>query len=594
MKHYAQSILPPPNITGELHVGHAFCFIIQDILVRYGKLFGGNKMFMGGFDHGGIATEMIMRKLYGTLDDDIKTKWETKCKNMIMKNLKNMKISCDDYYYTLDDDFSNLVLNTYHNLYVQKYISTGYKIVNWDYKLNSPLSDLEIDRIDKTGKMFYIKYKTIKNSEFILATTKPETMFGDVAIIHQDETQKDKYAINPINGKIIPLIYVKKWINKDKTGTKYLKITPSIDRTDNEINADLKLSYEDFLNENMTIKNYFDPYKISKNKPLFDLQKSTISFLQDKNILLEIKNTKQTIPISSRTNTNIIDWEKLTLELNFKDKINTVIKWVEEEQIKIEPKRYKKQLLYWLTNLKGWNIVRNITWGHRIKDKNIGNFVLDTWFSSGLCAEFFRKKTSIDQIGLLVSGKDILFFWIARMLLMSSTFNDLVPIKNLLLMPLVTDQDGQKMSKSKGNTISFNELYDQYEISHLRLLMLSLYSRDDYVKLNDEKIVKSKKLYNKIVNVKNFIDGTFDDNVDSDNSTNMMIKCLMEFENKIKYIIGNLDLSKLFPLIENYIISIISKKIIHRYRDENDINHKTLKNFYKKILFLLSPILNDL
>ena len=511
-------VIPPPNVTGTLHMGHSFQYAIMDFYTRYNHMSGKKAHWQVGTDHAGIATQMVVENNLSKKNIDRKDlgrekflhevwKWKDFSEEKIQSQIKRLGSTVDwnKYRFTLDDKFSKAVNKAFVDLYRNKKIYRGYRLVNWDPSLKTAVSDLEVVRQEKKGTIWYIKYPIDSSDKFItVATTRPETLFGDMAIAvnPNDERYKDligKYALLPFVERKLPIIgddYVDM-----EFGTGCLKITPAHDFNDYEIGKKYCLHEKDnkvYISKNI---NDFKPInifnqdawtnnnvpKLFENLDRFKVRKLVIKELTELKLLEKEEEYDVSIPRGERSNIVIEprlshQWYVKTYEMA--EKANMQVK---KGNIKFHPNNWIKTYFNWMDNIEDWCISRQIWWGHRIpawyddngniyvgeNEQDVRNYykldaidlkqdedVLDTWFSSSLWpfgSLGWPEKTddfkSFFPTSLLVTGFDIIFFWVARMIMMSIEFTGKIPFKDVYVTGLIRDENGQKMSKSKGNII---------------------------------------------------------------------------------------------------------------------------------------------
>ena len=511
-------VIPPPNVTGTLHMGHSFQYAIMDFYTRYNHMSGKKAHWQVGTDHAGIATQMVVENNLSKKNIDRKDlgrekflqevwKWKDFSEDKIQSQIKRLGSTVDwnKYRFTLDDKFSMAVNKAFVDLYRNKKIYRGYRLVNWDPSLKTAVSDLEVVRQEKKGTIWYIKYPIDSSDKFItVATTRPETLFGDMAIAvnPNDERYKDligKYALLPFVERKLPIIgddYVDM-----EFGTGCLKITPAHDFNDYEIGKKYCLHEKDnkvYISKNI---NDFEPInifnqdawtnnnvpKLFENLDRFKVRKLVIKELTELKLLEKEEEYDVSIPRGERSNIVIEprlshQWYVKTSEMA--EKANMEVK---KGNIKFHPNNWIKTYFNWMDNIEDWCISRQIWWGHRIpawyddngniyvgeNEQDVRNYykldaidlkqdedVLDTWFSSSLWpfgSLGWPEKTddfkSFFPTSLLVTGFDIIFFWVARMIMMSIEFTGKIPFKDVYVTGLIRDENGQKMSKSKGNII---------------------------------------------------------------------------------------------------------------------------------------------
>ena len=511
-------VIPPPNVTGTLHMGHSFQYAIMDFYTRYNHMSGKDSYWQVGADHAGIATQMVVENNLAREDISRKDlgrekfldetwKWKEFSEEKITSQIKRLgcSVDWDKYRFTLDDGFNKAVIKAFVDLHRKNKIYRGYRLVNWDPSLKTAVSDLEVVRQEKKGLLWHIKYPIEGTGEYVeIATTRPETMFGDMAIAvnPNDERYKPivgKYVNLPFVGRRIPII-ADEYVDME-FGTGCLKITPGHDFNDYEIGKKYSLyelngtvhtsdKQEDFSpisifnDDAWSNENVPEPFS---NLDRFKVRKLVIQELQNIGLLVKEEPHDISVPRGERSNIVIeprlsYQWYVKTSEMAARanDAVNN-------GDIKFHPSNWDKTYFNWMNNIEDWCISRQIWWGHRIpawydnegnvyvgedennvrEQYNLGDVelnqdedVLDTWFSSSLwpfASLGWPEKTDEFKkhfpTSLLVTGFDIIFFWVARMMMMSLEFTDQIPFKDVYVTGLIRDENGQKMSKSKGNVI---------------------------------------------------------------------------------------------------------------------------------------------
>ena len=551
-------VIPPPNITGRLHMGHALNNSLQDVLVRFYRMNGYETLWQPGTDHAGIATQAIVEKNLAEKninkndigrENFIKKVWEWKVESgdQILEQLKKLGCSCDwsRSRFTMDDEMSKVVIKVFVSLYNNKLIYKDKKLVNWDTKLKTAISDLEVVQNEVQSQLYYIKYPIVDSEDFVtIATTRPETMMGDTAIAvnPKDDRYKnliDQYVTIPIVNRKIKII--KDNYADPEQGTGAVKITPAHDFNDYDVGKRNKLQIINILEKDGKINNNGISSYVGLDR--FEARKKIISELKNLNFLDKIESIKNKVPYGDRSNTVI---EPLLTEQWFVDAKKLAkkpIEIVKKNKTTFFPQVWTKTFFQWMNNIEPWCISRQIWWGHRIpiwyaddgkifaaEDQKAAEQlakkfykkkkftltqetdVLDTWFSSALwpfaTLGWPQKNKNLKKFyptSVLVTGFDIIFFWVARMLMMGNHFLKNTPFKKIYVHALVRDEKGQKMSKSKGNVIDPLELINEYGADPLRFTLISMASPGRDVKLSKDRVVGYRNFITKISNANNFL-----------------------------------------------------------------------------------------
>ncbi len=551
-------VIPPPNITGRLHMGHALNNSLQDVLVRFNRMKGLETLWQPGTDHAGIATQAIVEKNLekeGLKKNDLGRekfikkawKWKEESGGIILDQLKKLGCSCDwsRTRFTMDKDLSHAVIKVFVDLYNNGLIYKDKKLVNWDTQLQTAISDLEVIQKDVQSQLYYIDY-SIENSDnnLTIATTRPETMMGDTAVA---VNPNDERYINLIGKNvIIPLVNRKVKIIGDHyadpdQGTGAVKITPAHDFNDYEVGKRNKLEIINIFEKNGKINRLGIKEFIGLDR--FEARKLLVKKLKEDGKLVKIETIKNKVPYGDRSNTIV---EPLLTEqwfVNAKKLSKKPIKIVDEGSTSFFPDNWTKIFFQWMRNIEPWCISRQIWWGHRIPawyDENNNIFVaenikealklakkknkkkivklkqetdvLDTWFSSALWPfatlgwpSKTKELSKFYPTSVLVTGFDIIFFWVARMLMMGNYFNKDTPFHKIYVHALVRDEKGQKMSKSKGNVIDPLELINEFGADSLRFTLISMASPGRDVKLSKDRVIGNRNFITKIWSANNFL-----------------------------------------------------------------------------------------
>ena len=531
-KNRFSQIIPPPNVTGTLHMGHSFQYAIMDFYTRYHHMNGADSYWQVGTDHAGIATQMVVENNLanqGKTKDELGRdkfieevwKWKDFSEEKISSQMKRLGITVDwdKYRFTLDDEYYQGVIKAFVELYRKDKIYQGYRLVNWDPSLKTAVSDLEVIRQEKDGLIWHIAYPVEDSQDkLIVATTRPETMFGDMAVAVNPKDSRYKkfigqYIILPFVGRKIPIIG-DEYVDME-FGTGCLKITPGHDFNDYEIGKKFALheidgvvhtskKLEDFAPLNI----FTDTAHTNDNVPKqfqdldrFKVRKVVLEELKNKGLL--VKEEKHPISVPRGERSNIVIEPRLSYQWYVKtaDMAKKANAAVNKGEVKFHPNNWIKTYFNWMDNIQDWCISRQIWWGHRIPawqdaegntyvgfdEEEVRSFykldnrklnqvedVLDTWFSSSLWSfgslGWPNNTDGVERYfptSLLVTGFDIIFFWVARMMMMSLEFTGQIPFKDVYVTGLIRDENGQKMSKSKGNIIDPIDLVYGIELEDL-------------------------------------------------------------------------------------------------------------------------------
>ncbi len=560
-------VIPPPNVTGVLHMGHMLNNTIQDVLIRRARLKGFNACWVPGTDHASIATEAkVVAKLKEeginkndlTREEFLKHAWEwtDKYGGTILEQLKQLGCSCDwsRTKFTMDDDMSASVIHSFVDLYNKGLIYRGYRMVNWDPEAKTTLSDEEVIFEERQGKLYFIKYKIEGSEDFLtVATTRPETIFGDTAIcINPNDERflhlKGKKAIVPICGRVIPIIE-DEYVDVE-FGTGCLKVTPAHDTNDKTLGDKHNLEIIDIFNEDATLNSFGLHYQ---GKDRFVVREEIAKELESIGALAKTETHLNKVGTSERTKAVIEPRLSDQWFLKMEDLVKPAIKAVlESDEIKLYPSRFNNTYAHWLNNIRDWNISRQLWWGQQIPAYYFGDgkedFVvaeniekalelakvktsnstlttadlrqdadaLDTWFSSWLWpmavfggvlnpeSEDFKYYYPTND---LVTGPDILFFWVARMIIAGYEYAGEKPFSNVYLTGLVRDKQGRKMSKSLGNSPEPLGLIEKFGADGVRVGLLLSASAGNDILFDEELCNQGKGFSNKIWNAFKLIKG---------------------------------------------------------------------------------------
>jgi len=543
-------VIPPPNVTGSLHMGHALNNTLQDILIRWRRMQGYEALWVPGTDHAGIATQHMVEKELAKenltreqigREEFLKRVWQWKEKygRVIIEQLKRLGASCDwdRERFTMDEGLKGAVKEVFVRLYEEGLIYRGNYIINWCPRCKTALSDLEVERKEEEGRLYYLRYPLEGGGEIVVATTRPETMLGDtaVAVNPEDERYKDlvgRWAILPVLGRRIPVIadsYV-----DPQFGTGALKITPAHDVNDFEIAKRHGLPFVKVMDERGIMTEEAGPYK---GLDRFECRRKILEDFRKDGILIKEEPYTLVLGRCYRCQTVVEPFLSVQWFVKTKPLAEPAILAVKEKRTRIIPEQWEKVYFEWMESIRDWCISRQIWWGHRIpawhcencggitvdrevprRCKSCGSTnlkqdpdVLDTWFSSALwpfATLGWPQKTKELEVfyptSVLVTGFDILFFWVARMMMMGLHFMGDVPFRDVYVHALVRDMEGQKMSKTRGNVIDPLEMIEKYGADSLRFALAILAAQGRDIKLSEERIESAKTFCNKLWNASRF------------------------------------------------------------------------------------------
>ncbi len=550
-------MMPPPNVTGSLHIGHALTFTLQDVLIRYRRMKDRDALWQPGTDHAGIATQMVVERQLAEQgihrrdlgrEKFVEKVWEWKAESggTIIRQLRRLGASPDweKERFTLDEGLSKAVAKVFVQLYKEGLIYRDKRLVNWDPKLHTAISDLEVEQRETTGKMWYFKYPVEgQDGTFItIGTTRPETMLGDtgIAVHPEDERYTDlvgKNCILPLVGRAIPIV-ADEYADPEK-GTGAVKITPAHDFNDFEVGNRHDFARVNVLDENAAI-NDEAPEKY-RGMDRFDARKAIVADMEELGLLEKIEDNAMVIPYGDRSGVVVEPWLTDQWFADAKTLAKPAIEAVETGKTKFVPKQWENTYFEWMRNIQPWCVSRQLWWGHRIPAwfgpdgeifveeteaeakaaaaKHYGKAVeltqdpdvLDTWFSSALWSfstlgwpEETPELKRYYPGDVLVTGFDIIFFWVARMMMMGLHFMKDVPFREVYIHALVRDEKGQKMSKSKGNVMDPLELCDSYGTDSVRFTLAAMAAQGRDIKLSESRIAGYRNFVTKIWNAARF------------------------------------------------------------------------------------------
>jgi valyl-tRNA synthetase len=566
-------VIPPPNVTGSLHMGHALNNTIQDILCRFERMRGKDVLWQPGMDHAGIATQMVVERQLAERqiqrrdlgrEEFVKRVWEWKEESggTIVRQLKRLGASCDwsRERFTMDEGLSRAVLKVFVDLYKQGLIYKDKRLVNWDPKFQTAISDLEVQQVEVKGNLWHIRYaiEGMPDRFITVATTRPETMLGDVAVaVHpEDERYKDlvgKFAILPLVGRRIPIV-ADDYSDPEK-GTGAVKITPAHDFNDFEVGkrhklplinifgaeAQLALDGNEAFLEGLEQTDDLKAVMALDGVGRFEARQRIVLMLEEREILVQIEPHAHTVPHGDRSNVVIEPYLTDQWYVNVKPLAERALGAVREGQTKFVPENWEKTYFQWLENIEPWCVSRQLWWGHQIpawyddqgnvyvamsedeakaeaREKNGRDAplkrdedVLDTWFSSALWPfstlgwpDDAPELKRYYPTNTLVTGFDIIFFWVARMMMMGLHFMEEVPFDTVYIHALVRDEKGAKMSKSKGNVIDPLNVVDQYGADALRMTLAAMAAQGRDIKLSVQRVESYRNFATKIWNAARF------------------------------------------------------------------------------------------
>ncbi len=647
-------VIPPPNITGQLHMGHALDNTVQDILIRWKRMQDFVTLWLPGTDHASIATEA---KIVEAMSKEGLTKealgrdkflehawnWKKLYGGKIIDQLKKLGSSCDwsRERFTMDEGLSHAVKEVFIRLYNEGLIYRGERIINWCPKCNTSISDAEVDYQENQGYLWHIKYTVADNNEYIVvATTRPETMLGDTAVaVHPDDLRYKhligKNVVLPLMNREIPIIadtYVEK-----EFGTGAVKITPAHDPNDFEVGLRHRLPQIKIMNDNATMNENAKQYS---GMDRYEARKRIIDDLQNLELLIKIDNHTNNIGTCYRCSTVIEPIISKQWFVHMKPLAKPAIEIVKNGTIKFVPERFAKIYYNWMENIQDWCISRQLWWGHRIpafycidcNDMVVGETkpskcskcnstnikqdpdTLDTWFSSALWPfSTLGWPTQAEDLNyfyptdVLVTAYDIIFFWVARMIFSGVKHMGKEPFKYVFIHGIVRDEEGRKMSKSLGNGIDPIEIIDKYGTDALRFSLIIGTTPGNDLRFSSDKVEFGRNFANKIWNASRFVLMNFDESIDFNNTdlskmtfvdkwilskSNTLIKEVTENLNKFEL---GIALKKVYEFIWDefcdWYIELVKPRLYDKENETREVSQYVLNQVLGTAMKLLHPFM---
>ena len=646
-------VIPPPNITGKLHMGHALDETMQDILIRFKKMQGYNTLWQPGTDHASIATEVKIieaLKEEGIEKEDLGRekflerawKWKEEYGGTIVSQLKKLGSACDwdRERFTMDDGCSKAVEEVFIKLYEKGYIYKGSRIINWCPVCQTSISDAEVEHVDQAGHFWHIKYPVVGTDDYLeIATTRPETMLGDTAVaVHPDDERYThlvgKMLKLPLFDRQIPIV-ADEYVDKE-FGTGAVKITPAHDPNDFEVGRRHDLPVINVMNDDATINENGGRYEGMER---YEARKAIVKDLEEQGYLVKIKEHEHNVGTHDRCKTTIEPMVKPQWFVKMDELAKPAIEAVKNGDIKFVPERYTKTYLHWLENIRDWCISRQLWWGHRIpayycdecgetvvaKEKpevcpkcGCTHFTqdedtLDTWFSSALwpfsTLGWPEQTEELDYFyptNVLVTGYDIIFFWVVRMVFSGYEHTGKAPFDTVLIHGLVRDDKGRKMSKSLGNGIDPLEVISQYGADALRFTLVTGNAPGNDMRFYMERVEASRNFANKVWNASRFMMMNFEQadfsHVELPDLTSADRWILSKFNTLAKDVTDNMDKYELGIAVQklndfiweefcDWYIEMVKPRL---YNDEDNTKAAalwTLKKVLSESLKLLHPFM---
>ena len=646
-------MIPPPNITGKLHMGHALDETMQDILIRFKKMQGYNTLWQPGTDHASIATEVKIieaLKEEGIEKEDLGRekflerawKWKEEYGGTIVSQLKKLGSACDwdRERFTMDEGCSKAVEEVFIKLYEKGYIYKGSRIINWCPVCQTSISDAEVEHVDQAGHFWHIKYPVVGTDDYLeIATTRPETMLGDTAVaVHPDDERYThlvgKMLKLPLCDRQIPIV-ADEYVDKE-FGTGAVKITPAHDPNDFEVGRRHDLPVINVMNDDATINENGGRYEGMER---YEARKAIVKDLEEQGYLVKIKEHEHNVGTHDRCKATIEPMVKPQWFVKMDELAKPAIEAVKNGDIKFVPERYTKTYLHWLENIRDWCISRQLWWGHRIpayycdecgetvvaKEKpevcpkcGCTHFTqdedtLDTWFSSALwpfsTLGWPEQTEELDYFyptNVLVTGYDIIFFWVVRMVFSGYEHTGKAPFDTVLIHGLVRDDKGRKMSKSLGNGIDPLEVISQYGADALRFTLVTGNAPGNDMRFYMERVEASRNFANKVWNASRFMMMNFEQadfsHVELPDLTSADRWILSKFNTLAKDVTDNMDKYELGIAVQklndfiweefcDWYIEMVKPRL---YNDEDNTKAAalwTLKKVLSESLKLLHPFM---
>lgn len=653
-------VIPPPNVTGVLHMGHMLNNTIQDVLIRRARMLGYNACWVPGTDHASIATESKVVNLLREQgiskydigrDDFLKHayEWKDKYGGIILEQLKRLGASCDwnRTRFTMEPKLNEAVIQSFVKLYNKGYVYKDWKIVNWDPKAQTTLSNEEVIRKEEQSKLYYVKYAIKDSDEFItIATTRPETIMGDTAVCVNPKDERYKHlqgktAIVPMVNREIPII-ADDYIDIE-FGTGCLKVTPAHDINDYEIGQKHNLEIIDTLNDDGTLS---EAAQVFVGEDRFVARKKVGEKLDELGLLVKVEEITNNVGYSERNADTVVE-PKLSLQwfVKMEEMVKPALENVMNDEIELHPAKFKNTYKHWLENIRDWPISRQLWWGQQIpayyyneandfvvaetkelalelaKEKSgntnltIGDLrqdedVVDTWFSSWLWPisvfDGFGDEGSKDfdyyyPTNVLVTGWDIIFFWVARMIFAGYEFKNQLPFKDVYFTGMVRDKQRRKMSKSLGNSPDALGLIDTYGADGVRFGMLSCSAAGNDLLFDESLCEQGSKFSTKMWNAFRLVKGwEIDNNLEQPESAKIAIEW---FESKLNETLKSINdnfskyrlsdaLMETYKLIWNDFCSWFLESVKPDYQKPIDaVTLKTTINYFEQLLRVLHPFM---